>query len=117
MSDPQVLELLRVVNEVVSRPAVVGGMPGGKGVKAFLTEGLRRSGGQVSRDLKAAAALYGPDPALLAMVEALGAGVVNRDHVDVAVAMLPDIPVSLKWKVVTRVEGGARRGCSSSTGW
>ena len=110
LSDPQVLELLRVVNEVVSRPAVVGGMPGGKGVKAFLTEGLRRSGGQVSRDLKAAAALNGPDPALLAMVEALGAGVVNRDHVDVAVAMLPDIPVSLKWKVVTRVEGGCETG-------
>jgi len=77
---------LGFVQELQSRPGVIGGMPGSKGAHGFLTEVLRRSGGQAGRDLRAAEALGGGSPALPAMAAALAAGEVNREHVDVAVS-------------------------------
>src|SRR5512140_1224855 len=50
---------LRLVHELQTRPGILEGIPAGKAAGMFLTEVLRRSGGQAKRDLRTASAVAG----------------------------------------------------------
>lgn len=107
---------LAFVAELVTRPEAVarsapgaaagaGGAAGRRGALTFLTEALKLSGRQANRDLAAAAALASSAPELPRMGQALVDGEVSREHVDVAVSTLRQIPKVLKQKIVGVGEG------------
>src|SRR5512140_565844 len=101
---------LRLVHELETRPGIIEGIPAGKAARTFLTEVLHRSGHQVARDLRTAAAVAGVSPDLPAMSAALLEGAVSRDHADVAASALEDISREHKTKIVTGDDGSPVTG-------
>jgi len=112
--DLQVLENLRVAEALVAtaeavrlvcvravdeRPACVPGARSGSAALTFLVEALRVSPYRARRDVLAAAALDADEPSLPLLGRALAAGQVSREHVDVAVSTLEQVPRVLREKV------------------
>ena len=99
---------LSLVSDLDCRPGAVPGALAGKVAQTFLTHGLNRSPGRAHRDVDAARALFVPssptcvagdgrpgEVALAAVGEAFAAGEVGREHVDVAVRCLQQVPLEL----------------------
>ena len=94
---------LGLVAELDVRPEVLPGVAAGRAAATFLREGLRVSGPQAGRDVRAAKAIASATPELPAMGTALAEGTVSRDHLDVAVSTVQRIPKALKTKTVEPV--------------
>ena len=94
---------LGLVAELDARPGVLPGVPAGRAAATFLREGLRVSGPQAGRDVRAAKAIASAAPELPVMGAALAEGAVSRDHLDVAVSTVARIPKALKTTTVEPV--------------
>src|SRR5512142_462084 len=79
---------LGLVGELAARPEALPGVLPGKTAVTFLREGLRIAGPQAGRDVRAATAIASAAAELPAMGQALAAGTVSREHLDVAVSTL-----------------------------
>jgi hypothetical protein len=97
-----ILESLRLglLAELQSRPELIEGAAPGKAAVTFLTTALRVSRAQATRDATAAAAVNAETGDLPRLGAALAEGRTTREHVDVAVAAVRQLPAAVK-KIVT----------------
>jgi hypothetical protein len=91
---------LGLLAAVQSRPELIDGAAPGRAAVTFLTEGLQVSPGQANRDVAAAVAVNAQTGQLPGLGAALAEGATSREHVDVAVAAVRQLPAAVK-KIVT----------------
>ena len=116
---------LNAVRAVAAHPEAVGrGLSGEQAVKTVLTQALRVSGPQAARDYAAAIAT-GETGRLPRLGRSLVAGVVHREHLDVAASAVDKLPKGLArriapdgqvgWTVIDRVIDERAREGSAGT--
>ncbi|HEX2808694.1 MAG TPA: DUF222 domain-containing protein, partial [Kineosporiaceae bacterium] len=106
-----VVEAMRLglVRQLQARPQAVPGASAGRAAATFLIHGLRVSPAQAGRDVATAVAIDPQVGDLPLLGQALAAGEISREHVDVAVAAVAKLPAAAKRQVDTHGRSGLDR--------